>query len=173
MTAALLQVDELQVAFRSRRGWFRREMVPAVRGVSFSIAERETFGLVGESGCGKTTTGRAILRLVAPSGGSIRFEGSDIGSGRHDVPLSYRRGVQVVFQDPYSSLNPRLTIGETLEAALARHGAVVAQARTAKAAQLLQSVNLAPTFSRAIRGSSPAASASASRSPARWRSSRG
>ena len=118
--------------------------VRAVDDVSFDIAAGEVLGLVGESGSGKSTIGRALLKLVEPSAGSIRFEGVDL------VPLSaramrpYRRRLQIIFQDPYASLNPRRRVGDTLAEALATHGLHPGPARAPRIAELLALVGLAP-----------------------------
>jgi peptide/nickel transport system ATP-binding protein len=122
--------------------------VRAVDDVSFDIAPGEVLGLVGESGSGKSTIGRALLKLIAPSAGSIRFEGVDL------VPLSaramrpYRRRLQIIFQDPYASLNPRRRVGATLAEALATHGLHPGPARAARIAELLALVGLAPEHAR-------------------------
>ncbi|MBI3993673.1 MAG: ATP-binding cassette domain-containing protein [Candidatus Lambdaproteobacteria bacterium] len=111
----LLDVADLRVHFPVSQGIvFRRRTgtVKAVDGISFSIRRGETLGLVGESGCGKTTTGRCILRLTPSSAGSIRFEGRELGALSHRALIAVRRKIQVIFQDPYSSLNPRMTIGQ-------------------------------------------------------------
>ena len=116
--SALLEVDDLQVTFGQTtlaemvRG--RRRYVRAVDGVSLQVARGETLGLVGESGCGKSTLGRAVLRLVQASGGAVRFDGADVLAMGADELFRFRRKAQMVFQDPFSALNPRLTIGETL-----------------------------------------------------------
>ena len=108
----LLSVKDLRVYFPVARSLFARQRrhVRAVDGVTFSIRRRETMGLVGESGCGKTTIGRALVRLLEPTAGTITFEGRDIGSLRGPQLRHFRRNVQMVFQDPYTSLNPRLTV---------------------------------------------------------------
>src|SRR2546423_8261215 len=111
-TEPLLSVRNLKKYFPLRRGVFSRvaAYVKAVDDISFTINKGETFGLVGESGCGKTTAGRAILRLIEPDGGTIRFDGIDLlALGRHDLRRK-RRDMQIIFQDPYASLNPRMTI---------------------------------------------------------------
>jgi ABC-type oligopeptide transport system ATPase subunit len=112
MSQALLKVVDLKKHFPVRGGLFARirEYVKAVDGVSFSIGEGKTLGLVGESGCGKTTVGRAILRLIAPSSGVVEFEGTDILRLDRRQLREKRRRMQIVFQDPYGSLNPRMTV---------------------------------------------------------------
>jgi oligopeptide/dipeptide ABC transporter ATP-binding protein len=116
--SALLEIDDLQVTFGQTtladmvRG--RRRHVRAVDGVSLQVARGETLGLVGESGCGKSTLGRAVLRLVEAGGGAVRFDGADVLAMSPDELFRFRRKAQMVFQDPFSALNPRLTIGETL-----------------------------------------------------------
>jgi peptide/nickel transport system ATP-binding protein len=146
MPEPLLEVRDLVKHFPIRRGLFGREtgQLRAVDGVSFDLRQGEVLGLVGESGCGKTTTGRCILRLIEPTSGTVRFDGQDITrlSRRELRPL--RRQMQVIFQDPYSSLNPRLTVGSMLGEALAIHGlARGAKART-RVAELLDLVGLSP-----------------------------
>ncbi|MHC9539887.1 MAG: ABC transporter ATP-binding protein [Vulcanimicrobiota bacterium] len=121
----LLEVEKLSRSF-SRKGGIlsgeRREMVKAVDEVSFTLAPRETLGLVGESGCGKTTLGRLILRLIEPSGGRIIFKGRDILTYDQEKLRSCRKQMQIIFQDPYSSLNPRMTVRAILQEPLAVHG---------------------------------------------------
>ena len=109
----LLEVKNLKVHFPVRPGLFRRphQFVKAVEDVTFNIEAGETLGLVGESGCGKTTLGRAIVRLAKPTSGSISFEGTDLGRlGRKEL-RARRGGCQIIFQDPVSSLDPRMTAG--------------------------------------------------------------
>jgi len=113
MTSPLVQVDDLKMHFPvSGGGLFNRhpKQVKAVDGVGFTIEKGETFGLVGESGCGKTTIGRCLLKLEKPTGGSVRFGGVDVFSQSPEETADYRKRVQAVFQDPYSSLNPRMTV---------------------------------------------------------------
>ncbi|WP_157247133.1 ABC transporter ATP-binding protein [Nonomuraea typhae] len=128
----MLSVEGLRVTYASGRRRF-----DAVRGVSFTVAPGETFGLVGESGCGKSTTGRALLRLVRPSAGRITFDGHDVAAFGRRTPQWYRRAVQVVFQDPLASLNPRMLVSQTLEQAVRAGGG------DANVAELLDQVGLA------------------------------
>jgi oligopeptide transport system ATP-binding protein len=124
-------------------------MVRAVDGVSFSIRRGETLGLVGESGCGKTTTGRCILQLERPTSGRILFEGVDLVTLDQVALRSVRRRIQVIFQDPYSSLNPRMTIGQILAEPLEVHGIVREKAaRAERVRELLTQVGLAPQHAR-------------------------
>ena len=124
-------------------------LVKAVDGVSFDIRRGETLGLVGESGCGKTTTGRCILHLDRPSSGEIVFEGQDLTALSEAELRKVRRRIQVIFQDPYSSLNPRMTVGEMIDEPLAVHGIVPeAKARAARVKELLSQVGLAPNMAR-------------------------
>ena len=117
-------VSDLETHFPIRRGLLRTVVgqVRAVDGISFRIGRGRTLGLVGESGCGKTTAGRSILRLVEPTGGSVRFDGQDIRGASAATLRGLRRRMQIVFQDPYGSLNPRLTVRAILEEGLVIHG---------------------------------------------------
>ena len=121
MTESLLSVRELQVHFPVREGW-RRGVVRAVDGVSFDLARGETLGLVGESGCGKTTTGRAVMRLIEPTGGRILLDGADVTHVRGTQLAELRARMQIVFQDPYASLNPRLTVTDIIAEPLVAQG---------------------------------------------------
>jgi peptide/nickel transport system ATP-binding protein len=126
-TAPLVEVDRLSIHFPVGRTGFwggQRELVHAVDDVSFTILPGETLGLVGESGSGKTTTGRAILRRVPATEGSIRFRGEDITNTKGEALRKLRRHMQLVFQDPYASLNPRLTVAEIVGEPLLVHGIV-------------------------------------------------
>ena len=121
---AILSVRDLRKQFSERRGWGRRasEPVRAVDGVSFDIAQGETFGLVGESGCGKTTLSRMLLRLIEPDGGQIHFEGKDALASSGDQLRTFRRRMQLVFQDPTGSLNPRMLVRAIISEPLVVHG---------------------------------------------------
>ena len=124
MADPLLEILELSKAFRTREGLFsgRELTVRAVDGVDLQILSGETLGLVGESGCGKTTLGRMIVGLEKPTGGSIRFQGEEAFTGSAGRLKAYRRKVQMIFQDPYSSLNPRKSAGMIIEEPLMIHG---------------------------------------------------
>jgi ABC-type glutathione transport system ATPase component len=126
MSEVLLEVRDLVKHFPIGGGMFTKPVgvVRAIDGVSFTIRKGETLGLVGESGCGKTTTGRCILQLEQATSGSVVFEGIDMVSLDAAELRAVRRRVQVIFQDPYSSLNPRMTIGQILAEPLKVHGIV-------------------------------------------------
>ena len=148
---ALLSVRDLRKHFAVKGGFFSREVdrVHAVDGVSFDIGAGETLGLVGESGCGKSTTGRCILRLIEPSSGEIWFKGADVTHMDGTALRSLRRDMQIIFQDPYASLNPRLTVGAIIGEALTIHD--LAQSRRAledRVVQLLETVGLQPDHMR-------------------------
>ncbi len=150
MAEPLLEVRDLTKHFPIRKGLFSRTVghVRAVDGVSFDLHPGETLGLVGESGCGKTTTGRCILRLIEPTSGSVRFAGrSVLGLGARDL-RGLRREMQIVFQDPYSSLNPRLTVGSMLAEPLAIHGLARGAAARNRVAELLTLVGMSPDHAR-------------------------
>jgi oligopeptide/dipeptide ABC transporter ATP-binding protein len=145
--APLLEVRNLVKHFTVGGGLFggAHGLVRAVDDVSFAIHRGETLGLVGESGCGKTTTGRAILRLDPPTSGQVLFEGRDLGALEEADLRAVRRRMQVIFQDPYSSLNPRMTIGQIIAEPLAVHGLVRdGGARAARVRDLLGRVGLLP-----------------------------
>jgi oligopeptide transport system ATP-binding protein len=139
----LLEVRDLVKHFPLRRGAFGRGQghVRAVDGVSFDLWRGETLGLVGESGCGKSTTGRAILRLVEPTAGTVRFDGQDVRALDRSGLRAMRRRAQIVFQDPVGSLNPRLSVGAMLEEALAVHD-LGGPNRRDRAVELLEQVGL-------------------------------
>ncbi len=146
MSAPLLEVEGLAKHYPVKRGLVMPKTVGTVRavdGVSFTLARGETLALVGESGCGKSTTARLVLRLIEPSAGIVRFEGVDI-TDMGGAPLrKLRRRMQIVFQDPFASLNPRMTVGDILEEPLIVHDIGDAAARKARVAQLLRLVGLA------------------------------
>ena len=143
----LLEVKNLKVHFPVKHGLFSRvrAYVKAVDDVSLQIAPGETLGLVGESGCGKTTLGRAILRLLEPNEGSIILDGEDITSLKGDALRQRRRKFQMIFQDPYGSLNPRMTVSQIIGEAIDIHGlADSTAARRARINDLLHAVGLDP-----------------------------
>jgi len=142
----LLEVTDLVKEFTRRQGLFSApSVVRAVDVVSFSIAEGETFGLVGESGSGKTTTGRCILRLIEPTAGEVRFKGEDVLAFSRARMRAARRDMQIVFQDPYSSLNPRMRAGAIVEEPLIIHRTGPKLERRARVAELFELVGLDPT----------------------------
>jgi oligopeptide transport system ATP-binding protein len=139
----LLEVERLSKHFDGGSGMFARGgKVRAVDGVSFTVMRGETLGLVGESGSGKSTTARLALRLLEPDGGRIRFDGTDITQASAAALRPLRRRMQMVFQDPYASLDPRMTVRQTLEEPLVVHGFGNAAARRARVDTLLSLVNL-------------------------------
>jgi oligopeptide transport system ATP-binding protein len=147
MSEVLLEVRDLVKHFPIGGGMFTKPVgvVRAIDGVSFTIRKGETLGLVGESGCGKTTTGRCILQLEQATSGSVVFEGIDMVTLDAAELRAVRRRVQVIFQDPYSSLNPRMTIGQILAEPLKVHGIVKeAGARADRVSELLTQVGLLP-----------------------------
>ena len=147
----LLSVRDLRKHFAIKGGLLAREVdrVHAVDGVSFDIAPGETLGLVGESGCGKSTTGRCILRLIEPSSGEVLFQGADVRQMSGETLRALRRDMQIIFQDPYASLNPRLTVGAIIGEALTIHKlAPNRQALEDRVVQLLEKVGLQPDHMR-------------------------
>jgi oligopeptide/dipeptide ABC transporter ATP-binding protein len=148
-TAPLLSVRNLKKSFPIKKGVFARQVgaVQAVNDVSFDVARGETLGVVGESGCGKTTTGRTILRLIEPTSGEIRFEGRDVNSMGTSELRALRREMQIIFQDPVSSLNPRMTVGAIIREGLTIHKLAEGAAADARVRQLLQEVGLRPEYS--------------------------
>lgn len=140
----ILQVKDLQQHFPIKGGVFGRTVnhVKAVDGVNFTIYEGETVSIVGESGCGKSTTGRAILRLDEPTGGEVIFQGTNLLSKSKREMRSIRKDLQVIFQDPFASLNPRRSIGQTLEEAMGILNVVPKADRRRRAIELLEQVGL-------------------------------
>ena len=149
MTAmpALLEIEDLKVHFPLRRGLFGRPSgaVRAVDGVTLSMARGETLGLVGESGCGKSTLGNAILRVVEPSSGAIRLAGIDLARLEGEELRQARRRAQMVFQDPFASLDPRMRIGDSIGEPLLVHGLARGEELQARVGELLRRVGLEPS----------------------------
>jgi peptide/nickel transport system ATP-binding protein/oligopeptide transport system ATP-binding protein len=142
MSTPIVEIRDLKKSFPAAHD----QMVRAVDGVSFSIERGETLGLVGESGCGKTTVGRCLLRLIEPTSGELRFAGQDLLALSRGDLRALRRRMQIIFQDPYSSLNPRLTIGDIVAEPLIIHGLSQGQARRERVAELLRVVGLDPDY---------------------------
>jgi oligopeptide transport system ATP-binding protein len=144
----LVEVRNLRTYFPIKKGLLARTVghVKAVDDVSFDIAPGKTLGLVGESGCGKTTVGRTLLRLIPATGGEVRYKGHDFFAYRGEELRKLRRHMQIVFQDPVSSLNPRMTIGNIIGEPLEVHGVARGQAKRDQVAALLQRVGLDPSY---------------------------
>lgn len=144
----LLKVEHLHKEFPTGSGFmggkFSKKVVSAVNDVSFEIRAGETFGLVGESGCGKSTTGRAIMHLDPPTSGKVYFEGKDISKMNKKELKAMRREMQFIFQDPYASLNPRMTIGEIISEPMVIHGIGTPEERIERVRELLDVVGLNP-----------------------------
>ena len=142
--AALVRLDGVAKHFPTRHGWFGgKAEVRAVDGVSLEVRAGETVGLVGESGCGKSTLGRTVLRLLEPTSGTITFDGTDLTRLGAGELRRFRRHMQMIFQDPYASLNPRMTVGATLAEPLEIHGiARTRRERSERVAELLGKVGL-------------------------------
>jgi oligopeptide/dipeptide ABC transporter ATP-binding protein len=140
----LLEISELKKHYPVRSGILRRAVgtVHAVDGVSFTLGVGETLGLVGESGCGKSTVARSILRLIEPTGGSIRLNGKDITHLRKAELRPNRRSMQIIFQDPFASLNPRMTAGDIVGEPLTVHGLAAGKEKRERVAELFQQVGL-------------------------------
>ncbi len=145
MSAPLLEITDLTTYFPIRAGLFRSVVgqVHAVDGVSLTVGEKETVGIVGESGCGKTTFGRSIMRLVEPTSGSVKFRGEEILTASKDRMRELRSELQIVFQDPYASLNPRMPVNDIIAEPLRIHGKSSKEA-SARVADLLAAVGLLP-----------------------------
>jgi oligopeptide/dipeptide ABC transporter ATP-binding protein len=148
--AALLEVKNLVKHFVASRSAFGRPtaFVKAVDGVSFSVDAGETLALVGESGCGKSTVSRLVLRLIEPDHGEIRFEGRDLLAMNANELRAFRRDAQIIFQDPYASLNPRMTVGQMLAEPLVLHNLVPRDRRRERVEELLRLVGLEPRSAR-------------------------
>jgi peptide/nickel transport system ATP-binding protein/oligopeptide transport system ATP-binding protein len=148
--ATLVEVRDLVKHFPIHGGVLQRTVatVQAVDGVSFTIEKGETLGLVGESGCGKTTVGRLLLRLIDPTAGSIVFDGTDITRLTGSALKPYRRRMQIIFQDPYASLDPRTPIGDSIGEGLRIHGLGTGAERRAKVQRIMDLVGLAPYHAR-------------------------
>lgn len=145
----LLRVQDLHVHFPVKRGIILKKTVAevkAVDGVSFDVHDGETVGLVGESGCGKTTTGRAILKLIEPTDGKILYNGEDISGYSQKEMLPLRHEMQMVFQDPYASLNPRMSVIDIVTDPLIEHKIITRGQRQEKATELLETVGLDPRY---------------------------
>jgi oligopeptide transport system ATP-binding protein len=145
----LLDVDDLYMHFPLTQGiLFQRKVgaVQAVDGLTFQVTKGETLGLVGESGCGKSTTGRAILQLYKPTSGSVTFQGKDLTKLDGGEMRKMRRHLQMIFQDPYASLNPRMTVGSIISEPMQIHNLVPKRQRNERVQELLQTVGLNPYF---------------------------
>ncbi len=150
MAEALLEIGALKKYFPIKKGLFSRTVahVHAVDGVSLKVQERKTLGLVGESGCGKTTVGKTILKILEPTGGSIVFRGQDITNYNRNEMKPLRREMQVIFQDPFSSLNPRNTVGDIVSAPLEIHNIARGKEKEERVSEMLQKVGLSPYIMR-------------------------
>ncbi len=147
---ALLTVDDLKVHFPIKKGLLSRTVgyVYAVDGVSLTLRKGEAIGLVGESGCGKTTTGMAILRLIEPTAGKVTFQGMKVFQMSKSQLRGLRKEMQIIFQDPYSSLNPRMTVNQILSDPMEIHGVYQGRERKDRIAYLLEKVGLTPEQGR-------------------------
>ncbi|MGN0801010.1 MAG: ABC transporter ATP-binding protein [Candidatus Faecivicinus sp.] len=149
MAEAIIRVENLEKRFRVKAGAFgRKGVVHAVNGVTLEIRKGETFGLVGESGCGKSTLGRTILKVYEPDAGRIFCGGEDITDLNHKQMQPYRRRMQMIFQDPYASLNPRFTVGELIAEPMKIYDMCDAKERMARVQELLEIVGLKPDHIR-------------------------
>jgi oligopeptide transport system ATP-binding protein len=148
--APLLTVRDLVKHYPIRGGLWQRVVaqVHAVDGVSFDVRQGETFGLVGESGCGKTTTGRAVLRLVEPTSGEVRFDGRDLLRLDSRELKAARRHLQIMFQDPYGSLDPRVPVSQTIAEGLVVHGIGTREEREQRVREAMVQVGLRPEYAR-------------------------
>jgi oligopeptide transport system ATP-binding protein len=144
----LIQVEDLKVHFPIRQGIFQSEVgtVKAVDGITFEVRKGETLGLVGESGCGKSTTGRALIRLRDSTSGTVRFDGIDLGTLKPDELRKMRRRMQIIFQDPYGSLDPRMTVGSIIAEPIDVHHLASGDAKKQRIQDLLRIVGLDPKY---------------------------
>ena len=145
---ALVQVKDLVKHFPIYQGIFRRQVgaVRAVDGISFDVRSGETLGLVGESGCGKTTAGRTLMQLYRPTSGQVTFDGTDLVGLKAEQLRRMRRKMQIIFQDPYASLNPRMSVGDIIGEPLVVHRVASGKDVQQRVQQLLELVGLSPTF---------------------------
>src|SRR5512143_4024483 len=148
VTDTLLEVDDLKMHFPIYRGVFQRQVgaVRAVDGISFNVKRGETLGLVGEAGCGKSTTGRTILQLYRPTAGNVHFEGVDLVKLKGEDLRKMRRKMQMIFQDPYASLNPRMTVEQIVGEPLMVHNVATGKEIHERVEHLLDVVRLNPSF---------------------------
>ena len=176
MSNSILEVRDLVKHFPVRVGVLFKHTIGHVRavdGVSFDLYKGETLGVVGESGCGKSTLAQVLMRLEPPTSGTARYDGRDIFAMRGAELRKLRRSIQIVLQDPYTSLNPRMTVGDIVGEPFEIHPEVAPKGSRAKKVQeLLDVVGLNPEHLNRYPTSSPAGSASASGSPARWHCAR-
>ena len=150
MTEKLLEITDLKKHFPIKRGFFSKASVKvyAVDGISLSVKQGHTLGIVGESGCGKTTAGKTVLKLIEPTGGEIRYKGENITAYTRREMKKFRRQMQIIFQDPFSSLNPRHTIATIIAAPFEIHGLADDTAMEDLIAELLKKVGLPPESMR-------------------------
>src|SRR5688500_6420355 len=144
----IVEVDDLKVHFPIRSGIFKTVAgsVKAVDGVTFDVRRGETLGLVGESGCGKSTNGRAMIRLREPTSGKVYFDGTDLGGLDSEQLRKLRARMQILFQDPDGSLDPRMTVGSIVSEPIETHGLAMGQAKRDRVAELLALVGLDPNY---------------------------
>src|SRR5919109_888368 len=144
----LVETEDLKVHFPVRAGFFKAQVgtVKAVDGITFEVRRGETLGLVGESGCGKSTTGRALIRLREPTAGKVTFDGIDLAKLKPGELRRMRRRMQIIFQDPYGSLDPRMTVGSIIAEPIETHRLASGAAKKERTADLLRIVGLDPKY---------------------------